>query len=246
MRCFDELCERSLLVHSTTNDSRSGNVLGRGRTMRMFKPINARFWGDYGSILISGYPIGEENGLLELYRTGPFVPPMTFPDEFVVTDSFRAELEKAFSGLQFKPVIKKRIVSMRWRWEQAEKTDEGIEKHLPPDCEPESYLLSRRHSEKASEAMGPLWQMVVKPVLQARFFRDADYNYTYYVKKSTWNGDHFLSLASRSTFPVVTEVAKDFLESHNAAEWLEFEEIHVVDELPPAEEKTTGKRDITD
>lgn len=51
-------------------------------------------WGDYGAILVSGMTahLGREDGLLQLERTGPFVPPLFMPGvgDIVVTEQFKA------------------------------------------------------------------------------------------------------------------------------------------------------------
>src|SRR5262245_45476889 len=39
-----------------------------------------KLWGDYGDVLISGYARREtDEGPLSLHRTGPFLPPVSFP-----------------------------------------------------------------------------------------------------------------------------------------------------------------------
>src|SRR5262249_4504338 len=49
-------------------------------------------WGDYCEILVQGMSthLPRKNGLIQLERTGPFVPPISFPGiaDVVVTDSF--------------------------------------------------------------------------------------------------------------------------------------------------------------
>ena len=201
--------------------------------MRLYRPEGAGFWGDYGRILINGlgpWYCGREDGLIALHRTGPFVPPISFPDGgIVVTDDFRDILEKTFSGLHFQPVVKKRIVSFRW-----ENWDKTIPepKRYPAGGEPENYILKRRHSEKVANEVGPLWELIVKPALKYKMIGDWQKGYVCHVLESSWNGDHFLSLDKFSDVrPVVTETAKEFLDLH-AGEWIDFNEVAVVKELP--------------
>jgi hypothetical protein len=197
---------------------------------RMYLPRSAYSWGDYGRILVAGYCAERENGLLSLLRTGPFVPPISFPDGIVVTDSFRRILEEEFGGLQFQPIVKKKIVSLQWEeWDVMAPHP----KRLPAGGEPENYVLGRRHSEKASEQMGPLWELVVKPVLKYRILSDWKSGYSYYVLRSSCNGEPFTRFDHPHGFiiPVVTEAAKQLLEA-NAGQWLEFENVAVVDQLP--------------
>jgi hypothetical protein len=214
-------------AHGPDSKERTGE-----RPVRMYKPKSAGFWGDYGRILIAGF--GErENGLWALSRTGPFVPPISFPpDAIIVTDAFRSVLAKEFSGLQFRPVIKRRIVLLRWeRWDRTVDTPQ----RRPAGGEPENYILRRGRSEKVSQEIGPLWELVVQRVLQYRSLGDWKVGSVWYVLRQSWNGDHFASLAHPAGFviPVVTDVAKQFLQSH-AGEWLDFKEVVVVDELPGA------------
>ena len=80
-------------------------------------------WGDYGSVLIYGMSmhLPRVAGLIQLERTGPFVPPITQPGlEIVVTDAFKARLEASgLTGFGFQPVLKRDIVQLEWeRWDR--------------------------------------------------------------------------------------------------------------------------------
>ena len=82
-------------------------------------------WGDYGDILVHGMADAQEraaDGALELERTGPFVPPITFPGipAVVVSDPFRRQLEPSgLTGFTFRAVHKTRIVRLEWHsWDQ--------------------------------------------------------------------------------------------------------------------------------
>ena len=102
----------------------------------------------------------RKDGLIQLERTGPFVPPMTFPGigDIVVTDAFRAELEASdLTGFTFAPTIKTRIVELEWQtWDRTAPKP----RLLPPGGEPESYLLANPHSRETSGRIGPLWEFV--------------------------------------------------------------------------------------
>jgi len=57
-------------------------------------------WGDYGVSLVSGdsdNTDGWRKGLLQLYRTGPFIPQITFPGVgvIVVTDDLKRKMERS-------------------------------------------------------------------------------------------------------------------------------------------------------
>jgi hypothetical protein len=126
-------------------------------------------WGDYGDTLLSGMSshLDRGNGLLQLERTGPFVPPITKSGidarghgQLVVTDTYRSLLETTkFSGLSFLPVIKKRIVHLEWQtWDQtARKPAE-----YPETYEPEDYILARRHDQALADQMGALWELCLE------------------------------------------------------------------------------------
>ena len=76
-------------------------------------------WGDYYDLLMHGMSChsGRDKGLIQLERTGPFVPPISLPGigDVVVTDRFRKKLEASgLLGLRFQPVTKKLIVESDW------------------------------------------------------------------------------------------------------------------------------------
>ena len=144
-------------------------------------------WGDYGNILISGLVDRDEtSGLLLIERTGPFVPPISIGglhSPVVVTDAFRRELEgSGLTGFGFQPVVKQRIVRLAWeRWDRS--AAEPAE--YPAEGEPENYVLGRQHDAELAEAIGPLWELLVKSedvVLgQPDFLRDTRYFSSVYV-----------------------------------------------------------------
>jgi len=111
-------------------------------------------WGDYFDILMHGMTddLGRRGGLLELERTGPFVPPISMPSSvLVVTESFRSELENSgLVGLRFQPVIKRRIVPSAWHtWDR--NTEHPAE--YPEETEPENYIVRHRHSATVSRQL---------------------------------------------------------------------------------------------
>jgi hypothetical protein len=122
-------------------------------------------WGDYGSILVHGMTahLGREksaNGRLQLERTGPFVPPITFPGigDIVVTDDMKQAMEKAgFQGISFHPVLKVHFVEVPWHtWDLKAEDPE----YYPEEGEPEGYILDREHSPEVADAVGDLWEVV--------------------------------------------------------------------------------------
>jgi hypothetical protein len=119
-------------------------------------------WGDYGSILASGMSrhLSREGGLIQLERTAPFVPPITFPAsvDIVVTSGFRAKLEASgLTGFTFAPVIKARIVESDWEtWDHRAANP----KAYPPGGEPEDYILASPHRPELADRLGALWELV--------------------------------------------------------------------------------------
>jgi len=113
----------------------------------------------------------RRDGLLVLLRTGPFIPPITFPgwpsfdsrgSGVVVVDSVRTALEDSgLTGLTFQPVLKGQIVWLPWHeWDLKAK-----QPHFrPPEGAPENYILEDTHSTKASDALGDLWELLPKAV----------------------------------------------------------------------------------
>lgn len=128
-------------------------------------------WGDYGHILthgMSAHLSRTDKGLLSLERTGPYIPPITFPGlNIVVTDELRRSLDTSgLTGFTFRPVHMARIVRLDWHlWDKsaAEPPEYG------EDSEPENYILDRMHSESLAKQMSPLWELVaVKEVVAVR------------------------------------------------------------------------------
>jgi hypothetical protein len=104
----------------------------------------------------------RKNGLIQLERTGPFVPPISFPGiaDVVVTDSFRTALEgSGLTGFTFQPLIKARIVDLDWSaWDQLS-SDPPV---YPSSGEPEDYILERPHSEEMAARIGDLWEVCLE------------------------------------------------------------------------------------
>lgn len=121
-----------------------------------------RPWGDYGDILVDGMSrhLNHLDGSIQLERTGPFVPPISFPglNDVIVTSEFIKAVEASgLSGLGFKLVNKGRIVSLEWeKWDL--NADEPFE--YPEDGEPESYILEKPHSPEVASQIGDLWQFI--------------------------------------------------------------------------------------
>lgn len=77
------------------------------------------YWGDYGDILIHGMSAYAErtDGKIQLYRTGSFVPPISFPgiSEVVVTDEFKDFLQRYSPALTFCKRLNYLVVNRRFQ-----------------------------------------------------------------------------------------------------------------------------------
>ncbi len=161
-------------------------------------------WGDYGQILLAGMTAHQprtRDGLLQLERTGPFVPPVTLPGlgDLVVTDAFRVRLEDSpLAGLGFRPVRMTRIVRLEWeRWDQA--SDDPA--HYPAGGEPEDYILGRPHDPGLAAQIGQLWEVALPDTGEGN------------------NADLVRDQAMLHSY--ASPRAKDWLQRH-AGEWLSF------------------------
>jgi len=143
-------------------------------------------WGDYGDILLAGMTahLGRQDGLLQLERTGPFVPSISFPGigDIVVTDNFKKSLENSgLTGFTFQPVIKRRIVFLEWeKWDGT--ADEPAE--YPGTGEPEDYILDRSHSPELAQQIGEIWEVCLAEYAALEeahvdWFRRADMRYIF-------------------------------------------------------------------
>jgi hypothetical protein len=128
------------------------------------------FWGDYGDVLINGISWIEDENLntehVQLQRSGPFIPPLTFPStcDIVVTDAIRKRLEESgLTGISFKPVLKVKLVKINWHeWDR----DSRPEKY-PAGGEPENYILRRKNRPELHEQIGDLWELCLSLKTQA-------------------------------------------------------------------------------
>ncbi|AKF06311.1 hypothetical protein [Sandaracinus amylolyticus] len=127
----------------------------------LYQPRAVAPWGDYGAILVHGmttHAPRRADGRIPLERTGPFVPPITYPGNILVNDDVRGALERSgLSGLSFTPVHKTRIV---WSsWETWDRTAEDPEED-PAHGEPEDYILAVPHDEELARSMRDLHAIV--------------------------------------------------------------------------------------
>jgi hypothetical protein len=129
-------------------------------------------WGDYGDVLRSGLlaPRQEDvRPVVEIERTGPFIPPITFPfDAIVVTEATKARMETgSFMGLQFAPARYVKVVRLDWHnWDLLAPEPQ----RYPAGGEPENYIIKRRNCDRTTASMPAIWSFDVPstPGLQVR------------------------------------------------------------------------------
>jgi hypothetical protein len=151
-------------------------------------------WGDYGDILQNGITMHSPRvgGRLALERTGPYIPPITFPGlSIVLTDAARILLESSgLTGFSFLPVEKKLIVELHWEtWRLS--AEEPAD--YPSSGEPEDYILGNPHSPSVAMAMGELWELVIP--LNVEILRPAAIVSSYKeltIDLRTWDGADLL------------------------------------------------------
>lgn len=172
-------------------------------------------WGDYGSILVHGMTahLGRKGEQLQLERTGPFVPPISFPgiNDIVVTSEMKAHLENAgFRGITFRPVLKAHISNVDWHeWDLSD--DEPEE--YPQEGEPEGYILDYDHCEDTSAELGDLWEVVTSTGAEMERVQvgESPWEVEFRYVPGSWNGSDL--------FAVETNAIK--YTSHRAKRWLE-------------------------
>jgi len=177
-------------------------------------------WGDYGDMLFHGMATRSKSGELELERTGPFIPPISQPGRFVVvTAEFLGRLrESGLKGIEVGPVHKKRIPMIDWReWEPFGPK----EMKYPAGNEPENYILRRKHSPEAAEALGELFELRFRKGIQVS--RDGGYH----LVASSWDGADFVTeTGEHPIYNYVSQQARDWLLQY-AADWVAFVEERV-------------------
>ena len=183
-------------------------------------------WGDYGRLLVHGMSAhlgrkGGREGPIQLERTGPFVPPISFPGigDVIVTDEMKQKMEEAgFRGITFRPVEKARIVEVAWHeWDLT-----ALEpQYYPDDGEPEGYILGRPHSPDLAIAIGDIWEVVVSDSAEMVRHQVRDrlgVKFTYL--EGSWNGNDLFSVP-QNRYKYASGRAKAWFEG-NAGQWVSF------------------------
>lgn len=183
-------------------------------------------WGDYGDILIAGMTghLPRVEGKLQLERTAPFIPPISFPSrDVIVTDEMKNSFEAGgWPHDEFRPVHKAHIVNFDWQDWDLKASDP---KRFPKGGEPAAYILNLPHSPRHSDGLGNVWELILQEggnVLSEQ--RGSCFFYS--IDVDSWTGLDIFRPHKRFR-PVVTGKGKEWV-SAIAGKWATFSEI------PPA------------
>ena len=179
-------------------------------------------WGGMGHILIHGFLWDEHSpDIYELVRTGPFVPPISFPSRHcVITDAVKRELQlTGFSGFELLELPLGKVVESDWHfWDRTQPLDYS---KLPADKDiysPEDLILGPPHRDDLAGAMPKFWLLKGIQV----HFEWATYTddlQTLSWTRSELNGWDFYSPSGALLY--LSERAKDWFQDRYG-EWLEF------------------------
>lgn len=181
-------------------------------------------WGDYGDMLLSGmtgHESRDKNGMLQLERTGPFVPPIFISgiSDVILSDTLKQQLQVSslkLGDITFKPVTKKKIVKLDWHtWDLTAQEP----KVYPEEGEPENYILRRPHNLNISNQLGELWELCA--AVSGEIIREP-------VDERFWHSNIYLSIpavsfdvfkANKTSRVFVTEEGKNYIEKYSDG-WL--------------------------
>jgi hypothetical protein len=179
-------------------------------------------WGDYGNILLHGMSmhLARDKGKIQLERTGPFMPPITFPGagDIVIKGWLRERLVQAgLKGVSFNTVIKKHIARVDWHlWDRSA----AEPPEYPESGEPEDYILGQPHSESCSRMIAEVFELV--PIVIAKI----DRSHGFRVIRGSW-GDVDIFQGHGAGFTFLSERARDWFAS-TVGEYVSFEGVELV------------------
>jgi hypothetical protein len=124
-----------------------------------------------------------------------------------------------FAGVEFKPVIKERIVRVDWHtWN----LEAGDPKYYPKEGEPEGFILDKRHSKMMSKYIGDIWEVV--PSIGAEMKRiqvgEMSWDVAFEYVAGSWNGSDIFKVEENG-YKYVSPRAKAWFEE-NFPRWSSF------------------------
>ena len=136
--------------------------------MKLFTIQQVELWGDYGDVLVSGFYRRERpDSPALLHRSGPFLPPISFPwgapeNIMVVSDGLKSEMEASgIVNAAFRKTRLEKVIPIDWHtWDR---TVLGP-KRRPASGEPEHCLIGRKHSEETARKMEPAWECLLQEI----------------------------------------------------------------------------------
>ncbi len=166
----------------------------------------------------------ERSHLIRLSRTGPWVPPISFPGAgaLVLRARFAGQLEAAHlvKRLIFDPVILEKVVELHWNeWEDEPEL-------YPISDNPDDYVLKGRHSHETLLQMPQLLELFLEPTAHGKMGPVQPGVRGLHLFADTWNGDH-LFRAHESGENFVTPTGRDWFREH-AAEYVDIEPVPVI------------------
>jgi hypothetical protein len=205
----------------------------------IFAIRGAHPWGGYGAVLVNGtssHGLGDEP--LHIYRSGPFMPPITFPDfqKIVVSEALRdAMIQAGFKGVNFRRALKSCIVKIHWeRWDW--NADEP--KRYPPEGTP-AWYLDAPHSESASVGLGEIWEALMCDGVEMERLKHPDKPLAHQFRAYRDTRSYAdLFTCKQNAIVYCSGRAKTWFEKHVPL-WVRFEPIPFAEESRPPEPSPT-------
>jgi len=186
-------------------------------------------WGSMGNILIHGFLWDEHfPDVYELVRTGPFVPPISFPSGYcAITDAVKEELKTmGFSGVELSELPLGKVVESDWHLrDRTQDFDYSLVSDDDEISESEDLILVPEHCPDMAKGMPKMWLL---RGVQVHFEWES---YSDDLKTLSWtqselNGWDFCSPSDSIVF--VSQRAKAWLQDRYGT-WVEFEEFPIVE-----------------
>lgn len=171
-------------------------------------------WGDYGNILLTGIIEEDENDMLLLSRTGPYIPPIVVIPEnsVIVTDEFKHKLEASdLLGISFSDVRLIKMVLIDWKNWDAE-SDEPP--HYPDSREPEDYIYENSNDDTLLNQGASFWKLEISKSVEIELREGKEWwDSIPIVQSESWPNANF-AISEKMFHTFIDEQAKIWLEQH--------------------------------